>query len=198
VVCEGAFYANAVLKRIGLKPGHKILIYGASGAIGTAMVQLAKAFGAKVTAVVATRHLDLVKSLGADRAVDYTAENFARIDETFDFVVDAVGKTTFFRCRRLLKASGVFAATDMGPWGQTLVLAMWSAIMRSGRVVIPAPGRINGFVNFLKGLMEAGQFRAIIDRKYSLAAIADAYRYVESGQKVGIVVINVIPAADSK
>ena len=194
VLCEGAFYANAVLKRIHLKRGDNILIYGASGAIGTAMVQLAKASGAAVTAVVATRHLDLLKSLGADRTVDYSSENFTNIGETFDFVADAVGKVTFFRCRRLLKQHGTFAATDVGPWGQNLVLATWSWIMRNNRVVIPAPGRLNGFVGYLKGLMEAGQFRAVVDRKYSLDAIADAYRYVETGQKVGIVVVDVAGA----
>lgn len=197
VVCEGAFYADTVLKRIGLKSGHKILIYGASGAIGTAMVQLAKYEGATVTAVAATRHLDLVKSLGADRVIDYTAEDFSRIGETFDFVVDAVGKTTYFRCKRLLKPGAVFAATDAGPWGQTLVLALWSAIARNNRVVVPVPRRLDGFVAFLKSLMEAGRFRAVIDRKYPLSAIADAYRYVELGQKVGIVVIDVVPTADS-
>lgn len=179
------------------QPGHKILVYGASGAIGTAMVQLAKSSGAAVTAVVATRHLELVKSLGADRAVDYTSEDFTRIGETFNFVVDVVGKTSFFRCRKLLKPDGVFATTDLGPWGQNLVLAMWSSITRSKRVVIPTPGRINGFVGFMKSRMEAGQFRAIIDRKYDLAAIANAYRYVETGQKVGIVVINVAAADES-
>jgi NADPH:quinone reductase-like Zn-dependent oxidoreductase len=196
VVCEGAFYANAVLKRINLKFGQRILIYGASGAIGTALVQLAKSSGAAVTAVAATRHLELLNSLGAEQAIDYTSEDFTRIGETFDFVVDAVGKTTFFRCRKLLKPDGVFAATDLGPWAQNAVLAIWSSIKRSNQVVIPMPRRINGFVGFLKGLMEAGQFRAIIDRKYDFAAIADAYRYVETGQKVGIVVINV--AADDE
>jgi NADPH:quinone reductase-like Zn-dependent oxidoreductase len=197
VVCEGAFYANAVLKRINLKLGQTILIYGATGAIGTAMVQLAKSSGAVVTAVVATRHLELLKSLGAEHAIDYTSEDFTRIGETFDFVVDAVGKTSFFRCRKLLKPDGVFAATDLGPWGQNALLTIWSSITRSNRVVIPVPGRIDGFVGFLKGLMEAGQFRAIIDRKYDLAAIADAYRYVETGEKVGIVVIDVAAADES-
>jgi NADPH:quinone reductase-like Zn-dependent oxidoreductase len=192
VVCEGAFYANAVLRKIDLKRGHNILIYGASGAIGTAMVQLAQSSGAAVTAVVATQHIELVKSLGAHRAVDYISEDFTRIGETFDFVVDAVGKTSFFRCRRLLKSGGVFAATDLGPWGQNLFLAMWSSMTRSNRVVMPAPRRINGFIDYMKSRMEAGEFRAIIDRKYALEAIADAYRYVETGQKVGIVVINVV------
>jgi NADPH:quinone reductase-like Zn-dependent oxidoreductase len=197
VVCEGAFYANAVLTRIDLKVGQKILIYGATGAIGTAMVQLAKSSGAVVTAVVATRHLALLKSLGADHAIDYTSGDFTRIGQTFDFVVDAVGKTSFFRCRKLLKRGGIFAATDLGPWAQNVMLATWSSITRTNRVVIPVPGRINGFVGFLKSRMEAGEFRAIIDRKFALAAIADGYRYVETGQKVGIVVINVATVEES-
>lgn len=184
VVCEGAFYANGVLEKIALKPGDNILIYGASGAIGTAMVQLAKSAGATVTAVAATRHLELVKSLGADRAIDYTAEDFTGIGETFDFVADVVGKTSFFRCRKLLKPGGIFAATDLGPWGQNVLLALWSSITRSSRVVIAAPRRIDGFVSFLKGRMEAGQFRAVVDRKYPLDEISQAYRYVETGQKV--------------
>jgi NADPH:quinone reductase-like Zn-dependent oxidoreductase len=167
-----------------------------TGAIGTAMVQLAKSSGAVVTAVVATRHLELVKSLGADHAIDYTAEDFTRTGETFDAVVDAVGKTSFFNCRKLLKPDGVFAATDLGAWAQNVMLVLWSIIRRSNRVVIPIPGRIDGFVAFLKSLMEAGQFRAVIDRKYDLVAMADAYRYVETGQKVGIVVINVVGAAE--
>jgi NADPH:quinone reductase-like Zn-dependent oxidoreductase len=105
--------------------------------------------------------------------------------------VDAVGKTSYFRCRKLLKPEGVFATTDLGPWGQNLMLLIWSLITRGNRIVIPTPGRINGFVGYLKSRMEAGEFKAIIDRRYPLAAIADAYRYVETGQKVGIVVIRV-------
>jgi NADPH:quinone reductase-like Zn-dependent oxidoreductase len=193
VACEGAFYAHATLERIGLTPGQTILIYGASGAIGTALVQLAKARGARVTAVVATRHLELVQTLGADRAFDYTAGDFTRIGETFDFVVDAVGKTTFFRCRRLLKPGGVFAATDLGPGGQNLALVLWSWVARRGRVVIVTPTRLGGFAALLKGLMDTGQFRGIVDRRYPLEQIGDAYRYVETGQKTGIVVIDVVP-----
>jgi len=197
VVCEGAWYADTCLKKFGLRRGHRILIYGASGAIGTAAVQLAKSNGAEVTAVVAARHLDLVKTLGADRTVDYTAGDFTKIGETFDFVLDAVGKTTFLRCRRLLTTGGVFGATDLGPWCQSLLLAIWSSVTGSNRVVIPLPRRrsIKEFVTSLQKRMEAGEFRAIIDRRYPLEAIADAYRYVEKGQKTGIVVINVMPSA---
>jgi NADPH:quinone reductase-like Zn-dependent oxidoreductase len=199
VVCEGAFYANSGLAKFHVGPGHKILIYGASGAIGSAAVQLAKSYGAEVTAVVAARHLELVKSLGANRAVDYTAEDFTRIGESFDFILDAVGKISFFRCRRLLKPKGTFMATDVGPWGQNLPLMIWSLIAKNNRVLVPLPPRGSGraFVEFLKFRMEAGQFRMVTDRKYPLDAIADAYRYVETGQKVGIVVVN-IAAADGR
>lgn len=193
VVCEGAWYADTNLQAFRLKPGHSILVYGASGAIGTAAVQLAKSYGAKVTAVVSTPHLDLVRTLGADRVVDYTVEDFTQIGETFDFVFDAVGKTTFFRCRRLLKPDGVFAATDLGPWCQNPLLAIRSLITGRRRVIFPLPNSRNAkaFVEFLKTRMEAGEFRPVIDRAYSLETIADAYRYVETEQKTGIVVINV-------
>lgn len=199
VVCEGAWYADTYLQAFRLKPGHRILVYGASGAIGTAAVQLAKSYGAEVTAVVATRHLDLVRALGADRAVDYTAEDFTQIGETFDCVLDAVGKTTFFRCRRLLNPEGVFAATDLGPWCQNPLLVLWSSITGSHRVIFPLPqsGKAKALVEFLKTRMEAGEFRPVIDREYPLEAIADAYRYVETGDKTGIVVINVRPADEN-
>jgi NADPH:quinone reductase-like Zn-dependent oxidoreductase len=175
VVCEGAYYADSGLKKFHVGPGHKILIYGASGAIGSSAVQLAKAYGAHVTAVVPTRHLELARSLGADRVIDGVAEDFGRIGERFDFVFEAVGKTSYFRYRRLLKPQGTFMATDVGPRGQYLPLLLWSAIARNNRVLVPLPP-------------------PVIDRTYPLEAIADAYRYVETGQKAGIVVIKV--AAD--
>ena len=191
VVCEGAFYANACLTMLNIKPGDSILVYGASGAIGTAAVQLAIAMGARVTAVVATRHVDLARSLGAGRVIDYTKEDFTRIGETFDGVLDAVGKTTYLRCRRLLKPGAMFVGTDMGPYGQTLMFTLWRSLTGRGRVGVPIPRNVPGFVTMLKARMEAGQFRAVIDRRYPLEAIADAYRYVETGQKTGIVVIDV-------
>jgi NADPH:quinone reductase-like Zn-dependent oxidoreductase len=193
VVCEGAYYADSGLKKFQVGPGHRILIYGASGAIGSAAVQLAKAYGAEVTAVVPTRHLELARSLGADRVIDYTAQDFSRIGERFDFVLDAVGKVSFFRCRRLLTPNGTFMATDIGPWASNLPLMLWSAIAKNNRVVVPLPprGRAHAFVESLKARMESGQFRAVIDRRYPLDAIAEAYRYVATGQKAGIVVIEV-------
>ncbi|MBD3163421.1 MAG: zinc-binding dehydrogenase [Candidatus Eisenbacteria bacterium] len=191
VVCEGAWYANAILSRFGVALGQRILIYGASGAIGTAAVQLAKARGAEVTAVVETKHLDLVDSLGADHVVDYTAEDFTKIGEQFDFVMDAVGKTTFFRCRKLLEPEGMYAATDLGPWVQNPLLTLWSAITKSNRVVFPLATDARSFVAFLRDRLETGEIRAVIDRTYLLDEIADAYRYVETGRKTGIVVVDV-------
>jgi NADPH:quinone reductase-like Zn-dependent oxidoreductase len=191
VVCEGAFYAQACLAMLKIKQGDSILVYGASGAIGSAAVQLAIAMGARVTAVVATRHLELARSLGAERVIDYTTEDFTRISENFDGVLDAVGKTTYLRCRRLLKPEAMFVGTDMGPYGQTLMFTLWRSLTGRGRVGVPIPKNVPGFVDMLKARMAAGQFRAIIDRRYPLEAIADAYRYVEKGQKTGIVVINV-------
>ena len=192
VVCEGAWYANTYLRKFNLKPGHKILIYGASGAIGTSAVQLSKIYGAEVTAIASTPHLDLARRLGADRVVDYTVEDFTQIGESFDFVLDAVGKTSFFQCRPLLKPEGVFAATDLGPWWQNVILAIWSSLTGSGRVVFPTPHSSQFFVEFLKARIEADEFHAVVDRKYPLSGIADAYRYVETEQKAGIVVIEVV------
>lgn len=193
VVAEGAWYADTYLQAFGLRRGHTLLVYGASGAIGTAAVQLAKAYGAQVTAVVATRHLDLVKALGADRAIDYTVTDFTACNLTFDFVFDAVGQASYFQCRRLLKPSGVFAATDLGPWAQNLWLSLWSALTGRRRVIFPLPQTrtAKAFVDGLRTRMEAGAYRAVIDRAYTLDAIAEAYRYVETRQKTGIVVLQV-------
>jgi len=194
VVCEGAFYANPTIEHFALKPGHRILIYGASGAIGIAAVQLAKDRGAEVTAVVAGRHLGLARSLGADRVVDYTTDAFDQLGRSFDFVLDAVGKLGIGRWRRWLKPGGVFAATDRGPWSQNLLFLLWSKVTGNGRVVIPLAKRGSGkaFVTGLKDKIEAGRFRPVIDRRYPLAAIADAYRYVQTGEKAGVVVIDIV------
>jgi NADPH:quinone reductase-like Zn-dependent oxidoreductase len=195
VVCEGAWYANSGLKQYDIGPSHSILVYGASGAIGSAAVQLAKARGARVTAVVPTRHMDLATSLGADRVVDYTAQDFSRIGERFDVVFETVGKAAYGKCRRLLNPGGIFMATDIGPGGEYLPRIAWSALTKSHAAVVPLPTRGSGhaFLAFLRDQMAAGRFRAVIDRHYPLDRIADAYRYVHTGQKVGIVVIDVLP-----
>ena len=194
VICEGAFYAKPIIEHFALKPGHRILIYGASGAIGTAALQFAKDRGAEVVAVVAGRHLGLARSLGADQVVDYRSDEFDQIDRGFDFVLDAVGKLGIRRWRRWLKPRGVFATTDRGPWSQNLLFVLWSKITGSGRVVVPLAKRGSGqaFVNELGDKIEARRFIPVIDRRYPFAAIADAYRYVQTGEKAGVVVIDVV------
>ena len=189
VVCEGAWYASSTTDLLG--EGQSCLVYGASGAIGTAAVQLAKAQGAEVTAVVGTRHLELADQLGADRVLNYEETDFTAIGETFDLVLDAVGKTSWFACRRLLKKSGVFAATDLGPYWSNIILGAWYGITGARRVRIPFPEDAPGFVRNLAGLMAEGQFRGVFDRSYDLESIVEAFRYVETGQKTGIVVIRV-------
>jgi NADPH:quinone reductase-like Zn-dependent oxidoreductase len=191
-VCEGAYYANGSVGKFA-RPGVKTLIYGASGAIGTAAVQLAKYYGADVTAVTAGRHLDMARSIGADRVLDYEMPEFRQLYETFDFVLDAVGKMKVGDWRRLLKPDGHFAVTDLGPGGQDVPFLLWSSITGNDRVSVPLPprGSARQFVHFLKERMEAGEFRAIVDRRYALDMIADAYHYVYTGQKAGIVVIDV-------
>jgi len=200
VVCEGAYYANSSLERYLDAPGRELLVFGASGAIGTAAVQLAGHYGARVTAAVEARHLDLARSLGADRVVDCAGEELREAGPRFDLILDAVGKMSALRGRRLLKPGGVFASTDAGPWGQNLFLTPWTRLTGGNRVTVPLPerGGAPAFVRFLAGLLEAGRYRAIVDRVYPLDAIADAYRYVESGRKAGIVVIDVAGEARAR
>lgn len=193
VLCEGAWYANTYLEDFAVRPGQSILIYGASGAIGTAAVQLAKARDAEVTAVVSTQHMELVKALGADHAVDYTAEDFTAVGRTFDFVFDAVGKTSYFECRPLLKPRGRFSATDLGPWWQNVWLPVWMSVTGSRRVTFPMPKCSKAVVDFIRTHMDSGQLRAVIDRSYRLDDIVEAYRYVETAKKTGIVVIEMLP-----
>ena len=189
-LCEGAWYASGSVAKF-CKPGVNALIYGASGAIGTAAVQLAKYHGAHVTAVVASRHVEMARTLGADRVVDYEAPEFRALGPDFDFILDAVGKLPVREWRRLLAPTGHLALTDLGPGGEDALPLLWSAITRSGKVSVPLPRRATAqrFVNFLRERVEAGELRAIVDRKYPLDATAAAYRYVQTGQKAGIVVI---------
>jgi NADPH:quinone reductase-like Zn-dependent oxidoreductase len=187
VICEGAWYADNNLEAFGLKKDQSILIYGASGAIGLVALQLSKARGAKVTAVAATRHADLIRSLGADRYIDYTQENFTAIGETFDFILDAVGKTSYFACRKLLKPNATFAATDLGPWASNIWLPIWFKFSSSKRTIFAFPVYRKGFVEHLGNLMAEEKYRAVVDRTYRFNDIA--YHYVLSEQKTGIVVI---------
>jgi NADPH:quinone reductase-like Zn-dependent oxidoreductase len=192
---EGSHYALSSIRALKVRRGQDVLVYGATGAIGSAAVQLLKQLGATVTAVCATDQLDLVKGLGADRVVDYTAEDFTRDGHRYDVVMDAVGKSSFGRCRRLLTPRGVYLSSDLGPLSQNPLLALVTPLGRGRRVRFPIPRGDPGMMARLKELIESGAFRPLIDRSYPLDEIVEAYRYVETGRKVGNVVISVRPPA---
>ena len=188
---EGSHYALSHIRRAAVTSGQDVLVYGATGGIGSAAVQLLKAIGANVTAVCATDHLDLVRGLGADRVLDYTTGEFATHDHRYDVVLDAVGHASFGECRPLLKPGGIYMSTGPGPGYQNLMLPLISPLLRGPRVLFSYPKIDQAMVGYFRDLMEAGQFRPVVDRRYPLADIVDAYRYVETGQKIGNVVISV-------
>jgi len=188
-VTDGAVLALMCLEAARVHKGQKMLIYGASGAIGTAGVQLAKYFEADVTAVCNTKNVELVKSLGADRVIDYTQEDFTKNGETYDVIFDAVGKHSFKLSKRSLKPGGVYVATD---GFRNFFLALWTSRIGDRKALFPVPPHYTQKnVLFIKKAIEAGKFRAVIDRSYPLEQIVEATRYVETQQKTGNVVLTI-------
>lgn len=190
-VCDGMILALTCLRWARLERGQRILIHGASGSIGTAAVQLAKHIGAEVTAVCSTGGMEAVRSLGADHVIDSTRRDFTAIGETFDVVFDAVGKTSFRRCRHLVKTGGVFVETDLGFMWQNPILSLLTWRIAPKRVLMPLPRYRKREVLLLKELLEAGRYRAVIDRRYRLDEVVEATRYVETERKIGNVVLMV-------
>ena len=190
-VCDGASLALACLRKAGDLDGRSVLVYGASGSVGTAGVQLAKHFDAHVTAVCDTKHVELVRSLGADKVIDYMHEDFTRNGERYDVVFDAVGKESFRRCRHSLKPGGTFVDTDPGFLWQIPVLALLTRWIGDKRVALGITRYAKRDVVLIKELIEAGTYRAVIDRRYPLDEIVEAHGYVETGQKTGNVVLTV-------
>ena len=188
---DGFIIALACVRRAELRPGRSILVYGATGSIGTAAVQLATHFEADVTAVSDTKNVELVRSLGADVVIDRLQEDFTKNGTTYDVVFDAVGKHSFRRCRGSLKPGGIMIETDLGFLWHVPPLALATRWIGDKRVTIPLPKYTKENVLLLKELVEAGRYRAVIDRSYSLDDIVEATRYVETGQKTGNVVLTV-------
>lgn len=188
---EGAHYALNNIRNANVRAGQKVLIYGATGAIGSAAVQLVKYYGAEVTAVCNTKNLSLVKTLGADNAIDYTEKDFTKTGQEYDFVFDAVGKSSFAACKKLLKSGGIYCSTDLGFLWQNPFLALWTSRFGSKKIIFAIPKNRKEDILFLKELIVMGRFKPIIDRCYPLEQIIEAYKYVETGQKIGNVVITV-------
>jgi len=190
-VCDGAQQALGCLRHAHVGPGTRIVVYGASGSCGTAAVQLAKHLGAHVTAVCNTKNVELVRALGADEVVDYLQEDFTRNGETYDVILDAVGMHSFRRCRGSLKPGGLFVATDLGFLWQNPLLALWTSRIGDPKVVFALSRTTKQDILFFKELVEAGRYRAVIDRRYPLEEVVEATRYVETLEKTGNVVLTV-------
>jgi NADPH:quinone reductase-like Zn-dependent oxidoreductase len=177
------------LREANIQSGQKVLIYGASGSVGTFAVQLARYFGAEVTGVCSTPNLELVKSLGADKVIDYTQEDFTRNGEIYDVIFDTVGKSDYAACLRSLKQDGTYLQAVAAP-GISMRMR-WTAMTSRRKAVGGGPPPKSEALVFLKELIEAGQLRAVIDRRYPLEQIAEAHRYVDTGRKKGNVIITV-------
>ena len=190
-VCDGAIAALTCLRSAHLREDQRILIYGASGATGTAAVQLAKAFGADVSAVCNTKNVELVRSLGAEPVMDYTKQDFTRNGERYDVIVDAAGKHSFRKCRRSLNRGGTFVATDVGFLWHVPFLALLTRWFGHKRVTLSISRETKADVLLLRELIEAGTYRPVIERTYPLEEVVEATRYVETGQKTGNVVLSV-------
>jgi NADPH:quinone reductase-like Zn-dependent oxidoreductase len=182
---EGAFYAICCIQKINPKPGQKALVIGGTGAIGSSYVQFLKFYGVDVTAVCGGENSALVKSLGASRIMDYQTEDFTQTSDQYDFILDGIGKSDFGKCKHLLTADGIFSSSQ-----PSLVNALLTSRRSGKKEVFAIPKDLMRNLDFIRGLVEKGKFIPVIDREYSIDKIADAYRYVASGQKIANVVIS--------
>ena len=190
---EGAHYAYNFITKVDLKKGQNVLVNGATGAIGSAAVQLLKYFDVNVTAVCATKNMELVKALGSNKVIDYTKNDFTKDDQKYHFVFDTVGKSSFFKCKQLLLPGGIYISSDLGYMSQNIFLPLITPIIKPlieyKKTVSPIPVNIRRSLLLIQKLMEQGKFKAVIDREYPFEDIVEAYRYVEKGRKTGNVVI---------
>jgi NADPH:quinone reductase-like Zn-dependent oxidoreductase len=185
-ICDGAYQGRSALRAGNVGAGTRLVVYGASGSLGTAAVQLARHLGAHVTAVCTTKNVELMRSLGADEVVDYLREDFTKNGQVYDVVIDAVGKYAYWKCRRSLRPGGIYVATDRL---HNLVLRYWTRWFDSRKVVFRVEWPVREDILFYKRLIEAGEYRAVVDRVYPLEDVVEATRYVQSWQKTGNVVL---------
>jgi NADPH:quinone reductase-like Zn-dependent oxidoreductase len=191
-VCDGSSEALGPLRAAGLRRGMRLLIYGASGSLGTAAVQIARHEGAHVTAVCNTKNVEIVRSLGADEVIDYTKEDFTKRGEQYDAIIDAVGKYAYYWGRRALKPGGIYVETDLGPHKlHTLAMLVLTRWFGTKRLRFAGGWRNKPDLLFVKGLIEAGEYRPVIDRQYAMEDVAEAHAYVDSWQKTGNVVLRI-------
>ena len=190
-ITEGAHYALCDIRAAKVTSGQNVLVYGATGAIGSAAVQLLKYFETNVTAVCNTKNIELIKSLGADKVIDYLTEDFTKTEKRFDFIFDAVGKSSFGKCKPLLNKKGIYISTELGKNAENILFSLTTHIWGGRKVLFPIPTINKEDVVFLKDLVEKGAYRPVIDRHYNLEQIVEAYKYVETGQKTGNVILKI-------
>ena len=186
---EGAHYAYSFIHKVNIKPGHSILINGATGGIGSALLQFVRQYDVQITATCNTKNIGLIKALGADKIYDYTKEDFTNKFEKYDFVFDAVGKSTFGKCKSLLNKNGVYISSEPGPYSQNVFYPLFNSISNK-KVIFPIPYNKRKTIPYISNLLEKGNFKPVIDREYLLDDISKAYQYVIKGMKTGNVLIN--------
>lgn len=187
---EGAHYAYTFIHKVKIESGQNILINGATGGIGSALLQFVKLYDVKISATSDTKNVALIKSLGADKVYDYTKEDFTKDTDKYDFIFDAVGKSTFGKCKSLLKEKGIYISSELGPYSQNIFYPLLTSL--SGKkVIFPIPYNKLKTIPYISNLLEKETFKPVIDREYSLEDISKAYAYVIGGQKTGNVIINI-------
>lgn len=188
---EAAHYAYNFLNKVKLVPGNKVLVNGGTGGIGSAAIQFLKSMNIYVTAVCHSQYNDRVRALGPDRIIHYDKDDFTQDYEKYDFVFDAVGKSSFKPCTRILKDKGVYISSELGPGAENLYLPLLTSIKRGKKVIFPVPIDISKSLAYVADLAEKGKFKPLIDRTYTLDQIKEAFEYVNSGQKIGNVIIKI-------
>lgn len=187
---EGAHYAYSFIHKSNIQSGQNILINGATGGIGSALLQFARQYDVKITATCNSKNIELIKSLGEDKIYDYNKEDFTKDKDRYDFIFDAVGKSTFGECKPLLKEKGIYISSELGPYAQNLFYSLIASLVNK-KVIFPVPYTKQKTIPFISHQLANGKFMPIIDREYSLENISEAYAYVIKGQKTGNVLINV-------
>lgn len=188
---EAVHYAYTFVHKVNIQCGQRILINGATGGIGSALLQFIKQYNVKITATCNTKNLKLIKALGADKIYDYTKEDFTVDKEKYDFIFDAVGKSTFRKCKPLLKEKGIYMSSELGSYSQNLFYAITTSISNNKKVIFPFPYSTQKTIPYILELLKNEKFKPVIDREYLLKDISKAYEYVIKGEKTGNVIINV-------
>lgn len=186
---EGAHYAYSTINKVKIEPGQDVFINGATGGIGSALLQFLKPFDVKITATSNPKNIALIKSLGADRVIDYTKEDFTKIDGSYDFIFDTVGKSTFGKCKKMLKKNGIYTSSELGPFAQNIYLPLLTSMLNK-KVYFPIPLSFKKTIPYISDQLRSGVFDPVIDREYPFEEISEAYEYVMTGQKTGNVILN--------